>query len=62
MPLTFAQANAQLASITTADQLRDLISQLDITAGGSTTVLEHTKGQRRFPFHSSSSCCDAAAK
>lgn len=41
MPLSAAQANAQLASITTLEQLRNLVNQLDITAGtpGSTTLL-----------------------
>jgi Ca2+-binding RTX toxin-like protein len=39
MPISAAQANTQLASITTVDQLRALISQLDISASGATTVL-----------------------
>jgi hypothetical protein len=39
MSLTFTQANAQLAAVTTADQLRTLIAQVDIFATGSTTVL-----------------------
>lgn len=38
MPLNAADANAQLASITTLEQLRDLVNQPDITAG-STTLL-----------------------
>ncbi|MCD8460356.1 calcium-binding protein [Xylella taiwanensis] len=39
MSLTAEQANALLDSITTKEQLRDLINQLDINSGGSTTVL-----------------------
>ncbi|WP_434428578.1 calcium-binding protein [Xylella fastidiosa] len=39
MTLTSEQANALLGSITTQEQLRDLINQLDIHSSGSITVL-----------------------
>ncbi|KXB20745.1 hypothetical protein [Xylella fastidiosa] len=39
MSLTAEQANALLGSITTQEQLRDLINQLDIHSSGSITVL-----------------------
>ncbi|ALR04784.1 RTX toxin [Xylella fastidiosa] len=39
MTLTAEQANALLGSITTQEQLRDLINQLDIHSSGSITVL-----------------------
>ncbi|MFG1447333.1 calcium-binding protein [Xylella fastidiosa] len=39
MSLTVEQANALLGSITTQEQLRDLINQLDIHSSGSITVL-----------------------
>ncbi len=39
MSLTAEQANALLGSITTREQLRDLINQLDIHSSGSITVL-----------------------
>ncbi|WP_434428574.1 RTX toxin [Xylella fastidiosa] len=39
MSLTAEQANALLDSITTKEQLRDLINQLDIHSSGSITVL-----------------------
>jgi hypothetical protein len=39
MALTAAEANALLANVTTADELRALIAQVDISASGSTTVL-----------------------
>ncbi|ALR07191.1 calcium-binding protein [Xylella fastidiosa] len=39
MSLTVEQANALLGSITTREQLRDLINQLDIHSSGSITVL-----------------------
>nr|WP_230950309.1 RTX toxin [Xylella fastidiosa] len=39
MALTLEQANALLGSITTQEQLRDLINQLDIHSSGSITVL-----------------------
>ncbi|MRU22660.1 RTX toxin, partial [Xylella fastidiosa subsp. multiplex] len=38
MTLTAEQANALLGSITTQEQLRDLINQLDIHSSGSITV------------------------
>ncbi|GAB6142171.1 hypothetical protein JCM14076_29000 [Methylosoma difficile] len=39
MALTVEQANARLNSITTPDGLRNLISELDVTGHGSTTLL-----------------------
>ncbi|ALR01935.1 hypothetical protein [Xylella fastidiosa] len=39
MSLTVEQANALLGSITTREQLRDLINQLDIHSSGRITVL-----------------------
>ncbi|WP_027700291.1 hypothetical protein [Xylella fastidiosa] len=39
MTLTAEQANALLGSITTQEQLRDLINQLDIHSSGSITIL-----------------------
>lgn len=39
MALTLAQANALLNNVTTVDDLRNLISQLDVTGQGTTTVL-----------------------
>ena len=39
MSLTLQQANAQLANATTAEQLSNIIKQLDISAQGSVTVL-----------------------
>lgn len=39
MSITAENANAQLASITTPEQLRQLIAQLDISANGDYTVL-----------------------
>lgn len=39
MGLTCAQAEAKLASITTAAELRQLLSELDINSSGQTTVL-----------------------
>jgi hypothetical protein len=39
MALSAQEANARLATITTKEQLRDLINQLDISASGKTTIL-----------------------
>ena len=39
MGLTYEAALAELDSISSKEGLRDLISRLDITAGGSVTVL-----------------------
>ena len=38
MPLTLAEANLRLAGVTTPEELRALISLLDISANGTSTV------------------------
>ena len=50
MGITMAEANSRLASITTADELRDLIRQLD-TTGTATLAVSYSGGQMRVSAH-----------